>query len=94
LPREARLWLPKEAWVFGDTVPNLSGDGWLQAAALNVGRGRVVVLGEAAMLSAQRAGAERAPMGMNEPRAHQNARYGAQLLRWLAGEGPSVAGGR
>ena len=44
-----------------------------------------MVLGEAAMLSAQRAGAQRAPMGMNDPRAGQNARFGARVLRWLAG---------
>jgi hypothetical protein len=87
LPRTTRVWMPVEAWVFGDSVPKLAGPGWLQGAALAVGRGRVVVLGEAAMLSAQRAGAQRAPMGMNDPRAGQNALFGARALRWLAAGG-------
>ena len=90
LPKETRIWMPGTAWVFGDSVPSLRGEGWLQGAALNIGKGRVVVLGEAAMLSAQLAGANRAPMGMNEPRASQNALYASQLLRWLAGDGPKV----
>lgn len=94
LPRASHIWLPKTAWVFGDTVPSIQGEDWLQGAALSIGTGRVVVLGEAAMLSAQRAGAQRAPMGMNEPRAQQNALYAAQLLRWLAGEGRAIAPSR
>lgn len=87
LPDTLRLWMPVQAWVFGDSVPSLAADGWLQGAALQVGRGRVVVLGEAAMLSAQLAGPQRVPMGMNAPVAAQNARWAAQLLRWLSGEG-------
>ena len=87
LPRTTRVWMPVQAWVFGDSVPKLAGPGWLQGAALAVGRGRVVVLGEAAMLSAQRAGAQRAPMGMNHPRAGENALFGARVLRWLGGAG-------
>lgn len=92
LPKETRIWMPTTAWVFGDSVASVHGDGWLQGAAINIGRGRVVVLGEAAMLSAQRQGPARNPMGMNEPRANQNAAYASQLLRWLAGDGPPVKG--
>ncbi|MEP6833999.1 MAG: hypothetical protein ABJB74_11420 [Gemmatimonas sp.] len=94
LPKEARIWMPNTAWVFGDSVPSLHGDGWLQGAALTVGRGRVVVLGEAAMLSAQLAGTQRSAMGMNEPRANQNSRFATEVLRWLAGEGPAVKASR
>ncbi|HEU4630093.1 MAG TPA: hypothetical protein VFS08_10100 [Gemmatimonadaceae bacterium] len=86
LPDTLRLWLPTQAWVFGDTVPSLAADGWLQGAARRIGRGRVVVLGEAAMLSAQLSGPQRTPMGMNAPVAAQNARWAARLLRWLAGD--------
>lgn len=92
LPKETRIWMPTTAWVFGDSVASVHGDGWLQGAAINIGRGRVVVLGEAAMLSAQRQGPARNPMGMNEPRANQNAAYASQLLRWLAGDGLPVKG--
>ena len=45
----------------------------------------VVLLGEAAMLSAQRAGPEAAPMGMNAPGAEQNAQFALNVLHWLAG---------
>lgn len=86
LPAGARVWLPKTAWVFGDSVPSIRGDGMLQGAALQVGKGRVVVLAEAAMLSAQRAGAQQRPMGMNEPRASQNGRWAAALLVWVTGK--------
>ncbi|MBM3757155.1 MAG: DUF4350 domain-containing protein [Acidobacteria bacterium] len=58
--------------------------GWLRGAALEFGRGRVVISGEAAMFSAQRAGAERTPMGMNHPAAANNARYLRQVMGWLA----------
>lgn len=94
LPKESRIWMPTTAWVFGDSVSSLHGDGWLQGAAINIGHGRVVILGEAAMLSAQRAGAARNPMGMNEPRASQNSMFASQLLRWLAGDGPAVTNAR
>jgi hypothetical protein len=60
--------------------------GWLQAATLRVGKGRVAVFGEAAMFSAQRAGPARAPMGMNHPRAKQNAQFVLNVLHWLSGK--------
>ncbi|MEP6764090.1 MAG: hypothetical protein ABJB66_07260 [Gemmatimonadaceae bacterium] len=91
LPKTTRIWTPKTAWVFGDTVASIPGDGYLQGAALNLGKGRVVVLGEAAMLSAQRQGPKKLPMGMNEARAAQNAKFAASLLRWVSGEGAPVA---
>ncbi len=79
-----RVWLPREAWVFGDSVAAVSGEGLLQGAVLRVGRGRVAAFGEAAMFSAQRKGPARAPMGMNAPEAAQNARFTVVVLRWLA----------
>jgi hypothetical protein len=59
--------------------------GWLQAAALRVGTGRVVVFGEAALFSAQLAGPARAPMGMNHPLARQNPQLVLNVMHWLAG---------
>jgi hypothetical protein len=59
--------------------------GWLQAAALRVGKGRVAVFGEAAMFSAQLGGPARMPMGMNHPRAKQNAQFTLNVLHWLSG---------
>jgi hypothetical protein len=64
-------------------APSVAIDGWCQGAAWNVGRGRIAVFGEAAMFSAQRAGTEKRPMGMNAPEARQNHQLLLNVLRWL-----------
>lgn len=84
LGRGTVLLLPVTAWVFSESTPRVRADGLLQGAAIEFGRGRVVVLGEAAMLSAQLAGPQRRPMGMNDPAAAQNARFALNVIRWLA----------
>ena len=76
---------PRIAWQFESTTPVRHVGGWLQGAVLRVARGRVAFFGEAAMFSAQVAGAERRPMGMNAPMAEQNARFVLNTLHWLAG---------
>jgi hypothetical protein len=81
-----RVWLPRTAWAFGDTVAWVSGEGMLQGALLKLGRGRVAAFGEAAMFSAQRKGPGRAPMGMNAPEAAENARFTVAVIRWLTGD--------
>jgi hypothetical protein len=58
--------------------------GRAQAVALKFGKGRVVIQGEAAMLSAQIAGAEKRPMGMNVP-GYDNKQYVLNLMHWLSG---------
>jgi len=60
-----------------------SGAGRLQGALLPVGRGRVALMGEAAMFSAQLGGPERRPMGLNAPGAEQNKTFLLNLMRWL-----------
>lgn len=71
-------------------VEELSGPvgGRAQGIALTFGAGRVVVLGEAAMLSAQvsRRGdpPTRAPMGMNVP-GSDNRQFVLNTLHWLSG---------
>ena len=57
----------------------------LVGAALTHGRGRVVVFGEAAMLTAQLAGPQRMPVGMNAPEAVHHPRLVLNAVRWLAG---------
>ena len=42
---------PRRAWKFEKETPRLDVAGWLQGAALERGKGRVVVFGEAAMFS-------------------------------------------
>jgi hypothetical protein len=76
---------PRVAWQFEPTTPVRPVGGWLQGATLRVGRGRVAFFGEAAMFSAQVAGPQRRPMGMNAPMAEQNARFVLNTLHWLTG---------
>ena len=76
---------PRIAWQFDADTPMRPVGGWLQGATRRVGRGRVGLFGEAAMFSAQVAGAERRPMGMNAPGAEQNARFALNVLHWLSG---------
>ena len=80
---------PDTAWVFHDGTHRTDVGGWSQGAALEVGRGRVVVFGEAAMFSAQLQTREggAVPMGMNAPVAAHNPRFLLNLIAWLAGEG-------
>lgn len=70
---------PSEEW------PRVSVAGWSQGAARTLGKGRVVILGEAAMCSAQLAGPEKFTMGMNHPKAAQNAQFCLNTVRWLSG---------
>lgn len=61
-----------------------SAAGRAQGLAFARGRGRVVVLGEAAMMSAQRAGPDGSfLMGMNVP-GIDNRQFAINVLRWLA----------
>jgi len=79
------LLLPEVAWQFSPLTPQIRADGMLVGAALTHGRGRVVVFGEAAMLTAQLAGPQRMPAGMNAPEATHNSRLVLNTVRWLAG---------
>lgn len=79
------LLLPETAWQFTAETPRLPATGWLQGATLKFGKGRVAVFGEAAMFSAQLAGANRTPVGMNSPNAPQNCRFLLNVMHWLSG---------
>jgi hypothetical protein len=79
------LLLPEVAWQFSPLTPQLRADGMLVGVALTHGRGRVVVFGEAAMLTAQLAGPQRVPVGMNAPEAAHHPRLVLNAVRWLAG---------
>jgi hypothetical protein len=76
------IWWPQRSPA---DEPRYGLDGWLAGGAQQIGAGRVVILGEAAMCSAQVAGAERTPMGMNAPLAIDNAQFCLNVIRWLAG---------
>lgn len=67
-----------------DSQTSTSAAGRAQAVALKFGKGRVVVQAEAAMLSAQIAGAEKRKLGMNVP-GNDNRQYALNLMHWLSG---------
>jgi len=63
--------------------------GAVQGLAMQFGHGRVVALGEAALLSAQLAGLAIGPqprfqMGMNQP-GSDDKQFALNVVRWLAG---------
>lgn len=63
---------------------SVSVGGQAQGLALKVGKGRAVILGEAAMLSAQIAGRDKTPMGMNAP-GNDNRQLALNIMHWLSG---------
>lgn len=67
--------------TYGDPVP-ATGHG--QGIAFQWGKGRVVMLGEAAMLTAQLDGKTRQPFGMNVPGV-DNRQLALNILHWLSG---------
>ncbi len=77
--------MPQKAWQFGADTRRMSIGGWLQGAVMGVDSGRAAFFGEAAMFSAQLAGAERRPMGMNSPGAEQNFQFVLNVMHWLSG---------
>ncbi len=85
LGKNTVLLLPQVAWQFSKLTPSMSASGMLQGAAIEFGKGRVAVFGEAAMFSAQLGGPNRMPAGMNDPSAPQNAQFLLNVLHWLSG---------
>ena len=61
-----------------------SAAGRAQGIASRLGKGRVVVLGDAAMLSAQLTGSDNQPLGMNLPDI-DNRQLALNIMHWLSG---------
>lgn len=85
VPEGITMLYPDTAWQFHATTRREPAGGRWQGAVREVGRGRVAVFGEAAMFSAQRAGPQNAPFGMNAPMAGQNVVLLRRIVEWLAG---------
>jgi hypothetical protein len=85
VPSGVKDYQPTRAWEFTAETPAPSAEGMLMGALLQRGAGRVAAFGEAAMFSAQLAGANREPMGFNHPAAPQNAQFMLNVTHWLAG---------
>jgi hypothetical protein len=64
---------------------SVSAAGRAQGIAFKFGKGRVVVLGEAGMLSAQLSGPEKQPIGMNVP-GSDNRQLALNIMHWLSGQ--------
>ncbi len=79
------LYTPKTAWEFKDDTPKGPGKGYYQGAYMKYGKGKIVIFGEAAMFSAQLAGAppDQRKTGFNSPRARQNIQLLLNIIHWL-----------
>lgn len=82
---EYRLLLTDTAWVFDKNTKYKDITGWSQLACKKYGDGKVVASGEAAMFTAQLAGPQKFPAGMNAPYARHNYRLLLNIIHWLDG---------
>ena len=69
--------------IDGTVVSRSSAAGRAQGLALKFGKGRVVVLAEAAMLSAQVIGPQKVKFGMNKP-GTDNRQLALNIVHWLS----------
>lgn len=74
---------PQTAWQFDANTPRRDVAGWLQGATLELGKGRMVMFGEAAMFTSQVVGGG-PPVGLDHPDAAGNTRLLRNLARWLS----------
>lgn len=74
---------PQRAWEFDDTTPSRSGERHAAGACMTYGKGKIVVMGEAAMFTAQLAGPQRQKVGMNHRDASQNPQLLLNIVHWL-----------
>ena len=75
------LFLPREAWKFKKKTKRVDASGWCQGAYMKYGKGRIVFLAEAAMITAQLRG--KTKIGMNSPDARENAQLALNIFRYL-----------
>jgi len=68
----------------GQNTTPVSAAGRAQGIAMKFGKGRVIVMGEAGMLSAQLIGPRRALFGMNRP-GIDNKQLALNIMHWLSG---------
>jgi hypothetical protein len=83
LSDDYKILLPSVAWEFNEATPGISGRGFVNGAFVEVEKGRVVIMGEAAMFSAQLAGQQKNKIGMNHPDARQNPQFLLNIIHWL-----------
>ena len=74
-----------KAWEMGPNTPIIPSDKLYQAAIMNKGRGKVALIGEASLFSAQLVGKDENPVGINFQNDHQNLQFVLNLFHWLSG---------
>ena len=77
------MYLPRVAWEFDDGINAIEVAGWSQAAAIEQGKGRVVIFGEAAMLTSQ-IGGNGTDLGFKATEARDNEQMLLNVLHWLS----------
>lgn len=70
--------MPRVAWQFEEDTPMLDSKEFYQGAYMKYGQGKIVVMGEAAMFTAQLADPSQNRVGMNRPEAQQKLPTSAQ----------------
>ncbi len=86
LPQDYVVLLPEIAWEFDENTLRYSAEGYLQGAAMKVGRGRIAVFSEAGMFTAQVDTADPSlKTGFNAPEAAENKTLILNVVRWLSG---------
>jgi hypothetical protein len=81
-----RILSPEQAWQFNENTKEESSEDYYQLAVLKYGNGKVILSGEAAMFTAQLAGATK--VGMNSEEAKHNISLLRKLMRWLSKDLP------
>ncbi len=79
------LLFPKESWVFNHNTPYKVAEGFVHGAYSFHGKGRAVVMGEAAMFTAQKFN-NGFKVGLNVPIAHKNKQFLLNIIHWLDGK--------
>ncbi|MFK7953295.1 MAG: hypothetical protein AB8B73_10660 [Ekhidna sp.] len=74
--------MPEIAWQFSEETKSENSEGWMQGACMSFGKGKMVLLGEAAMITAQLRG--RTKIGMNSPDAPENGQLALNIFRYLS----------
>lgn len=78
--------LPEKAWEFNKKTPKSNAIGLVQGAYKKLGKGRIVVFGEAAMFTAQLVGKEKQAAGLNSNLAPENYQLLLNIIHWLDGK--------
>ncbi|KIG18353.1 hypothetical protein DB30_00638 [Enhygromyxa salina] len=95
MPADAVTLMPEVAWEFSEHTQRRAAGGWALAAVRELGRGRVAMFGEAAMLSARYVDHEGEwfGVGVQHPDARDNLQLVLNTARWIVdGPGSRAAG--